>query len=94
VTIHKEQAVLEEDGKVSLSPQVMDSAGLQAGDTLIVSLVAPGVIQLRKAQLLDRLSSEEIRRRLREALIKSGYDTKEKVLQMVREIKREMAREW
>lgn len=87
----EQQITIETDGHINLSTRVLDLAGVHAGDQLAVYSVAPGIIQLRKVAPLIDLDVNAIKQRLRAALIASGYESREKIVRMLREIRQEMA---
>lgn len=89
-----ERTTLASDGTLLLPQRVIDETWLQAGDELLISPLAPGLLQLRKGAPWEALPFEEVERRIRQALIEAGVDTKDKVIELVREVRREMAAEW
>ena len=93
VQILKEQTTVQEGGRLDLSSRILELAGVHAGDSLVVLTVAPGIIQLRKVQPFPDLNVAEIKQRLRQALIEVGYNNRDKVVRMLREIRQEMVHE-
>jgi bifunctional DNA-binding transcriptional regulator/antitoxin component of YhaV-PrlF toxin-antitoxin module len=94
VLIH-EKTTVGGDGSISLPAHILEASGFQAGDALAVWWIPPDQIILRKLEAVQ--SPEAFDRAMdefREALRSAGYDTDEKVIELVRETKREQAREW
>ena len=90
-----EKTTVGSDGSISLPAHILEASGFQAGDALAVWWIPPNQIILRKLEIVQ--SSEAFDRATNEfgeALRTAGYDTDEKVIELVREIKREQAQEW
>jgi len=83
---------LDEEGKVTFPRQVLDSQHWQGGDKLFVLQVAEDSIVLKR--LDPNKSVFDMLEELGVALRKAGYDTPEKVDQLVNEVKREVSEEW
>ncbi len=85
-------AVLESDGKVSLPPGVIEDIHLVKGDLLFVSELSADSIVLKKID--PSKSAIDMLEELGAALRAAGYDTREKVDQLVDEVKLEVTEEW
>lgn len=82
-------------GSLNLSPEQLQQAGLVPGDQVVISAPAPGHLYLHKIDPLypASLSREALSQLMREAFEQSGYQTREQIVQLVREIRQEMANE-
>ncbi len=85
-------AVLEQDGKVSLPPGVIEDIHLATGDWLFVTELSEDSIVLKK--LDPSKSAFDMLEELGQALRAAGYDTREKIDQLVDEVKLEVTEEW
>ena len=82
------------DGQLSFSIEQLRQAGLAPGDHLLISAPAPGHLYLHKVDLgAEPLSREALSWLVRDAFDQSGYDTRDKVLTLIREVRQEMADE-
>jgi hypothetical protein len=83
------------DGHLNLSVEQLQQAGFAPGDRLVISVPAAGHLYLHKIDpsRTKPLSREALSRLLRDAFEKSGYDTREKIVGLVREVRQEMANE-
>jgi len=80
-------------GRLALTQVLLSSAGLHGGDRVLVFPLRPGLVYLRKVNTPKPLSREDLSALMRTAFESSGYTTREQVLTMVRETKRELAQE-
>ena len=80
-------------GRLALTQVLLSSAGLHEGDQVLVFPLRPGLVYLRKVNTPKPLSREDLSALMRTAFEGSGYTTREQVLTMVRETKRELAQE-
>ena len=90
-----EKSTIGSDGSISLPAHILEASGFQAGDALAVWWIPPDQIILRKLEAVQ--SPEAFDRAMDEfgeALRAAGYDTDEKVIELVREVKREQTQEW
>jgi hypothetical protein len=83
------------DGHLDLSVEQLQRAGFAPGDRLVISVPAAGHLYLHKIDPSQTkpLAREVLSQLLRDAFEKSGYDTREKVIDLVREVRQEMANE-
>lgn len=81
-------------GRLALPQVLLSSAGLHEGDRVLVFPLRPGLVYLRKVDTPRPLSREELSALMCTAFEGSGYATRERVLTMVHETKRELAQEW
>lgn len=51
------------------------------------------LIGLRKARQKDLMPADDFERQFHQALVESGYDSREKIIDLVRDVKREMYEE-
>ncbi len=82
-------------GYLKLTTDQLQQAGLVPGDRLIVSAPAPGHLYLHKIDPLYAapLSSKALSQLMQEAFGQSGYKTREQIVNLVREVRQEMANE-
>ena len=80
--------------RLALTETLLSSADLHEGDRVLVLPLEPGLIYLRKVDVPEPLSRRELSALIRTAFDRSGYTTREQVLALVREAKRELAQEW
>lgn len=91
-----EPAVLQVDpgGGLALTQGILSLADLHEGDRVLVFPLKPGLVYLRKVDTPEPLSRKELSALMRTAFESSGYTTREQVLSLVCEAKRELAQEW
>jgi len=80
-----------ERGQITIPSEIRKHENLKKGDFLMVTDLG-GMITLRKVEA--KPNSLDMFRELREELKERGYDTKEKMMKFVDEVKEEVAREW
>jgi len=80
-----------ERGQITLPSEIRKHENLKKGDFLMVTDLG-GMITLRKVEA--KPNSWDMFRELGRALKEKGYDTDEKIVKFVDEIKEEVAREW
>ncbi|MBI5651579.1 MAG: AbrB/MazE/SpoVT family DNA-binding domain-containing protein [Chloroflexi bacterium] len=83
---------LDPDGKVTLPSAVLKTSHLGTGDRLFIIELSNDTIVLKK--LDETKSAIQVLNELGAALRRAGYGTREKVDQLVDEIKREVTEEW
>ena len=81
-------------GRLALTQAFLSSVGLHKGDRVVVFPLKPGLVYLRKVDAPKPPSREELSALMRAAFASSGYITREQVLALVRETKRELVQEW
>lgn len=83
------------DGQLVVPLEQLQQAGFAPGDRLVLSETSPGQLYLHKADVLP--SAEDLRetvgRLIRETFQASGYTTREAVVALGREVRREIANE-
>ena len=84
--------VLREEGQIILPQGVLEHSRLGIGDLLFVVELSEDTIVLKK--LDPSKTALDMLQELGVALRAAGYDTREKVDQLVNEIKREVTDEW
>ena len=92
-TLVYDNVLVESEGNVNLPRRILQAGGLETGDALVAWWLPPDQIILRK---LSSLTDGEFNRAMDEfssALDGAGYDTRDKVTELVQEVKREQARE-
>jgi len=87
-----EKTIVGSDGSISLPAHILEASGFQEGDALAVWWIPPDQIILRKLESPEAF--DQAMDEFGEALRAAGYDTDEKVIELVREIKREQVQEW
>jgi tRNA G26 N,N-dimethylase Trm1 len=95
---HTEEPTLLEisaRGSLKLSAEQLQQAGLVPGDQLVISAPAPGHLYLHRIDPLytGPLSHEALSQLMHEAFEQSGYKTREQIVNLVREVRQEMAKE-
>jgi len=85
---------IDAGGQLALPRTLLSLAGLHGGDKVLVLPLRPGLVYLRKVNEDTSLSHEELSALMRAAFEDSGYVTREQVLTVVREAKKELAQEW
>jgi len=90
----RERATVEQDGSVKLPERVRKMGSFQAGDELAIWWLPPDEIVMRKVQEQNEEEFAQAMREFGSALRSAGYDTGEKIIELVREVKRVQAREW
>ncbi len=85
---------VDASGQLALPQGLLSPADLHEGDQVLVLLPRPGLVYLRKVAAPEPLSREELSTLMRTAFESSGYTTREQVLTLVREAKREQSQEW
>ena len=83
--------VLDSKGRISIPKEIRDQAGLMSGVQLGISSLAGLIILYREDKDLDAF---DIFARFGQLLREKGYDTSEKIDQLVQEIKRETTEDW
>ena len=87
-----EQTIVESSGQINLSPRILELAEMHSGDKLAIVTVAPGIIQLRKIPAALELDAAEVKQRVRQALVNSGYTSREQIVRLLRDIRQEMTK--
>ena len=91
--IHPPNVVtLDPEGKVTLPNAMLKASHLDTGDHLFVIELSNDTIVLKKLDATK--NARDLLNELGAALRAAGYDTREKVDQLVDEIKREVTEEW
>lgn len=90
----RERATVEQDGSVKLPERVRKMGRFQVGDELAIWWLPPDEIVMRKVQEQNEEEFAQAMREFGSALRAAGYDTDEKIIELVREVKREQVREW
>jgi len=85
---------VDSSGRLALTQMLLSPVGLHEGDQVLVFPLRPGLVYLRKVDTPKPLSREELSVLMHTAFESSGYTTREQVLTLVRETKRELAQEW
>ncbi len=85
---------VESDGGLALPRPLLSPAGLHEGDRVLVFPLRSGLLYLYKIDAPEPLSREKLSALMRDAFESSGYTTREQVLTLVRETRRELAQEW
>ena len=80
-----------ERGQITLPIEIRRKENIKKGDILIVKDIG-GSVNIRKAN--PEMTLDEVMNKLGKALRESGYDTREKVEKLMKEVKREVADEW
>jgi hypothetical protein len=82
-------------GYLKLPAEQLQQAGLAPGDHLIISAPAPGHLYLHKIDPLYAapLSREALSQLMYEAFEQSGYKSREQIINLVREVRQDMANE-
>lgn len=82
-------------GYLKLTADQLQQAGLVPGDRIVVSAPAPGHLYLHKLDPLYAapLSPKALSQLMQEAFGQSGYKTREQIVNLVREVRQEMANE-
>lgn len=80
------------DGALVLPPQQLQQLGFTPGDPLILVAAQPGQIYLQRAEAPPS-SKAALQQQIQQAFQNSGYDNRDKVLDLIRAIKREIADE-
>ena len=83
--------VLDSKGRVSIPKGIRDRVGLTSGAQLGISSLAGLIILYREDKDLNAF---DVFARFGQLLREKGYDTSEKIDQLVKEIKRETTEDW
>ncbi len=67
---------------------------LSPGDVLVLSRLSTGLMQARRPLPGAEMSSDDVLDTFGDLLRRRGYVTREQVISLMQEIKREVAREW
>jgi hypothetical protein len=85
---------VDAEGKLTLTQSLLSPFGLHRGDQVLVLSPRPGLICLHKTDAPEPPSREELSQLLRAAFEDAGYTTREQILTLVREAKRDLSEEW
>lgn len=88
--------VVSDSGNIFLPEQVRQQAGIEPGDELLLVWSPPDTLMVRKVPDLaadDEAFAREMRT-FRQALRAAGYETREDIIKLVRQVKTEQAIEW
>jgi bifunctional DNA-binding transcriptional regulator/antitoxin component of YhaV-PrlF toxin-antitoxin module len=88
-----EHVVVHDDGSISLSERLRDLAGIKAGDELLIRWLPPDEIIVRKGIAISDAEFDQEMNEFTQQLKNSGYDSKEKIVELVRAVKQEQAGE-
>ena len=80
------------DGRLTIPAEQLQQAGFTVGDQLVISAPAPGHLYLHKFDPMqdELLSREELSQLMKQAFRESGYTTREQIVGLVREVRKEM----
>lgn len=83
---------IDPEGRLALPKRLLSTAGLHEGDQVLVLPLEAGLLYLRRLDLPEPVSREELGTLMRAAFAQAGYATREQVLDLVRAAKRETDR--
>jgi hypothetical protein len=86
-----EHVIVHDDGSISLSEQLRHLAGIDAGDELLIRWLPPDEIIMRKRNVVTETEFEQAMSEFAQQLRDSGYDSKDKIVKLIREVKLEQA---
>ena len=80
------------DGHLNIPAEQLQQAGFTIGDQLVISALAPGHLYLHKFDptQVELLSREDLSQLMKQAFSESGYSTREQIVNLVREVRKEM----
>ena len=93
-TLVRERVTIEKDGSVRLPERVRKMGGFRTGDELTIWWLPPDEIVMRKLREEDEEEFAAAMQGFGAALEAAGYDTDEKIVELVCEVKREQVQEW
>ncbi|MBC8445998.1 MAG: hypothetical protein H8D74_02230 [Chloroflexi bacterium] len=85
---------VEPNRVVSLPIEWWGLEDLAPGETVVLSRLCAGLVQVRRPLPTAGMSYDDVLDAFGDLLRRQGYDTKEKVIALMKEIKREVAEEW
>lgn len=91
-----EKVIVTDNGMIALPAQIRNKAGFAPGDALWIVWSPPDTILVRKLSDLaaDDAAFQAEMQKFRQALRLAGYETREDIVRLVREVKAEQAEEW
>lgn len=89
----QERVRVEKGGLIHLPDRLRQASGIEDGDELVVCWLPPDQFLARRAYDWDDESLIQTRREFGAALKAAGYDTTEKVVELVRQVRREIMQE-
>ena len=93
-TILEKVVTVEPNQVVSLPIEWWGLEDLSLGDTVVLSRLSAGLVQARRPLPTDGMSYDDVLDAFGDLLRRQGYDTREKVITLMKEIKGEGAEEW
>lgn len=85
---------VEPNRVVSLPIEWLGLEDLSPGETIVLSRLSAGLVQARRPLPVAGKSYDDILDTFGDLLRRQGYDTREKVIALMKEVKREVADEW
>ncbi|MDX1521132.1 MAG: hypothetical protein R3264_05865 [Anaerolineae bacterium] len=83
-----------ENGALTVRPEQVAELGLVQGEHLLLLPLQADQFLLVKMDTSEALPLEALTNKMREAFQQAGYTNREDVINLVRDIKKEMAQEW
>ncbi len=88
------QLQVNEQGELVLNREQVREVGLAVGDQLLLMTPRKNQFFLVKIEKPKPISKQEITEAMTQAFRNGGYDSRQKIIELTREVKREMAQEW
>ena len=93
-TILEKVVTVEPNQVVSLPIEWLGLEDLSPGETIVLSRLSAGLVLARRPLLATGKSCDDVLDTFGDLLRRQGYDTREKVIALMKEIKGEVADEW
>ncbi len=93
-TILEKAVTVEPNQVISLPIEWWGLEDLAPGETVVLSRLSAGLVQARRPLPSAGKSYDDILDTFGDLLRRQGYDTREKVVALMKDVKREVADEW
>lgn len=85
---------IDADGSFKLSAKQTRQAGFRKGEQLLMLPLDSGQYMLTKVTVTPSLSPDELSKLMQTTFQQAGYETEEKIIELIQETKKELAHEW
>ncbi|OQY46411.1 MAG: hypothetical protein B6242_08085 [Anaerolineaceae bacterium 4572_78] len=86
-------ANISQEGYLQFSAEQLHQLGLQKGDNIVLSVITPGQVMVQKIQRTLPPSKEALNHLIRQAFHSEGYHSREQIVDLMRQVRREIASE-
>jgi len=85
---------IDVDGALKLSAEQTRQVGLSKGEQLLMLPLDSGQYMLTRVTITPSLSPAELGKIIRSNFEQAGFETENEIIELIQEVKRELAHEW